>query len=662
MAELVPIPLPFLARRALLEYQQEGKIFDLPSAKFFRGLPGLDLSVTVHGHRAATPLGPAAGPHGQLAQNIVLSWLGGARVIELKTVQVLDELEIPRPCIDAANVGYNVEWSQELKLEQSLREYVTAAMMLEILKASGVPGEGIPCETVFDMSVGYDLEGIRSPQVSAWIESMKDAGPIIKELRRSLKGDLARYRDLPFPTCISDTVSLSTFHGCPAGEIEDIVRFLLDEMGCNVCVKLNPTLLGIGEVEHLLHEVLGYREIQLHPPAFENDLQWNEAVDLIPELSKMATGVGRRFSVKFCNTLVVRNHRGVFHDELMYLSGPPLHVIAMNLVRKFRESIREPIPVSFSGGLDASNVADAVAMNFVPVTTCTDLLRPGGYSRLIRYLEKLGEKMTETGVTRIGDFVLNYRGQAEAAGGDVNQAGLLNTPILVREATENPRYSRARNRGVPRKIGSKLAIYDCINCDKCVPACPNDANFAYEMPAGAIEYSNFELSPGGIRKVDGGVLRILKAHQLANFADACNECGNCDVFCPEDGGPQHAKPRFFGSLETYQKYVGDNGFFIDWSKHTIHGRISGQGYVLILQPEGDRGWFETANAHVEVRLSDGQVVDWKPAGSLNEVLLDMLPYLKLKLLAESVSDQRRVNFANVAGLEEVVSGNRRTED
>ncbi len=108
MAELVPIPLPLLLRRAFLEYEREGKIFDLPKAKFFRGIPGLDTSVHFHGHSASTPLGPAAGPHDQLVQNIVLSWLGGSRIIELKTVQILDELKIPRPCIDIINVGYNV--------------------------------------------------------------------------------------------------------------------------------------------------------------------------------------------------------------------------------------------------------------------------------------------------------------------------------------------------------------------------------------------------------------------------------------------------------------------------------------------------------------------------------------------------------------------------
>ncbi|MGO9254789.1 MAG: 4Fe-4S dicluster domain-containing protein [Bryobacteraceae bacterium] len=662
MAELVPIPLPLLLRRAFLEYEREGKIFDLPQSKFFRGLPGLDLSVSFHGHRASTPLGPAAGPHGQLAQNIVLSWLGGSRIIELKTIQILDELQIPRPCIDAANVGYNVEWSQELRLEQSLREYVGAAMFLEILRASRLLGEGIPEDTVFDMSAGYNLEGIRSSRVRQWIASMKDARAVIDELRAGLTGELARYRDLPFPARISDTVSLSTFHGCPAGEIEGIAEFLLGEMDCHVCIKLNPTLLGRAEIEHLLHEVLGYRDIQLHPPAFENDLQWDEAVDLIPRLHRRAAALGKGLSVKFCNTLVVKNHKRILSGDLMYMSGAPLHVIAIRLVKKFRQRVPEPIPISFSGGIDAHNIADAVAMNFVPVTTCTDLLRPGGYGRLVRYLDNLGERMRGLGVTRIADFVLRYRGQAQAAGGDVHAAGLLNTPILAAEATANSRYAWERNRGVPRKIGSRLWLYDCINCDKCVPVCPNDANFVYETPAVAIEYDNFELPPGGaqgaLRRVPGGVLRVVKAHQLANYADVCNECGNCDIFCPEDGGPQHQKPRFFSSLETYRKQAGENGFFIDWETRvpgrelSIYGTIAGRQYALTLSPPVDRAWFDTEAAEAVVCLSDHQVLNWRLKGRAAETgsVLDLLPYLKLKLLAESIGDPRHVHFANVAGL------------
>jgi putative selenate reductase len=660
MAELVPIPLPLLLRRAFLEYSREGKIFDLPANRFFRGIPGLDLSVEFHGHRAATPLGPAAGPHGQLAQNIALSWLGGARIIELKTVQILDELKIPRPCIDVANVGYNVEWSQELKLEQSLREYVKAAMLLEILVGQASwPVPANLSDTVFDMSVGYNLEGIRSPRVRSWIASMQNAAPLIEEFRSELAGEFQRYRDLPFPTCISDTISLSTFHGCPADEIEGIVTFLLVEMGCHVCIKLNPTLLGKEEVAHLLKDVLGYREIQLHPPAFENDLQFDEALDLIPRLQRLAHQHGRSLSLKFTNTLVVKNHKQVFGDEVMYLSGAPLHVLAMNLVQKFRERMRDPIPISFSGGLDAHNVAAAVAMNFVPVTTCTDLLRPGGYARLSRYLANLGAEMQRVGASNLAEFVQRYRGQ----GGDVHTAGLRNTPILVAEATANPRYAWERNQGVPRKIGSKLWLYDCINCDKCVPVCPNDANFAYETLPETIEYDNYELlwdrpSPfvvcqPSVRRIPGGVLRIVKAHQLANYADACNDCGNCDIFCPEDGGPQVEKPRFFGSRETYEADTGANGFYIDWDARTIYGTLAGERYTLAVDAAAGRAWFHRTDAAVEIRLSDHEVLRWRPAGGHpTPPELDMLPYFKLKLLMESIGDSRHVHFANVASLQE----------
>src|SRR6266700_693155 len=139
MAELYPARIENLLKRIFYEYKQ-GQIFDLPISKFYRGRSDLDTSVRFHSQKAATPVGPAAGPQDQMVQNIVLSWLAGSRIIELKTVQINDELKIPRPCIDATNVGYNVEWSQELKLEQSLSEYVTASMVLEILRAENYLG------------------------------------------------------------------------------------------------------------------------------------------------------------------------------------------------------------------------------------------------------------------------------------------------------------------------------------------------------------------------------------------------------------------------------------------------------------------------------------------------------------------------------------------
>ena len=77
MAAFTPCPFGALVRRMFRELDREDSIFGLPSSRFFRAPAGLDLSVHIHGRRAATPYGPAAGPHTQLAPNIVLGWLGG---------------------------------------------------------------------------------------------------------------------------------------------------------------------------------------------------------------------------------------------------------------------------------------------------------------------------------------------------------------------------------------------------------------------------------------------------------------------------------------------------------------------------------------------------------------------------------------------------------
>ena len=176
----------------------------------------------------------------------------------------------------------------------------------------------------------------------------------------------------------------------------------------------------------------------------------------------------------------------------------------------------------------------------------------------------------------------------------VDAAGLLNTPQLVEQATANPRYRWERNKGVPRKIGSKLWLYDCINCDKCVPVCPNDANFVYETAAGDIPYDNFELTPEGARRAAGGVLKSIKAHQLANYADACNDCGNCDVFCPEDGGPYSKSRGSSAASKPTGSTPGRNGFYIEFDagRKTLYGTVAGQAYTLTLDPAADRAWFD----------------------------------------------------------------------
>ena len=74
-------------------------------------------------------------------------------------------------------------------------------------------------------------------------------------------------------------------------------------------------------------------------------------------------------------------------------------------------------------------------------------------------------------------------------------------------------------------------------------------------------------------------MTLRERHQIANFADFCNDCGNCDIFCPEDGGPYKIKPRFFGSEPVWRESADLDGFFVEPAK--ILARIDGREYALL---------------------------------------------------------------------------------
>jgi putative selenate reductase len=580
MAELVPAPLSDLVRRLFAEYSARRAIFDLPQRAFWCGDERHDLSVRFHGDLASTPLGPAAGPQSQLAQNIVLAWLAGARILELKTVQINDRLTIPRPCIDARTIGYNVEWSQELRIADSQSEYVHAWMLIALLRAAGLPSAraaGPQGHTLFDLSVGYDLKGISSAPVRAFIEGLRDARAAIDARRSALP---PRFRDIEIDPCIGRSITLSTFHGCPAGEIEQICEFLLGELGVHTVVKMNPTLLGLEAVQHLLHDVLGYHHVALDPATFEHDLRWDEALGLVRRLESFASARGLGFGVKFSNTLVVQNTDTYFSEPVMYLSGQPLYVLAATLALRFRDAYGAHLPISFSAGIDQHNVVDGVAMGFVPVTMCTDLLRPGGYARLSKYLGALGARMDALGAETRDALV---RLSAAPAEEDLATAAHRNARAAVESAHADPRYRASRLAKPPRKLGSHLSLFDCISCDKCVPVCPNDANFVYETRPRTLALDELVVEDGRMVVRRGPRIEVERRHQLANFADFCNECGNCDVFCPEDGGPFIEKPRFFAREADYQADKRVMGFHLTMSspgRIRLLGRLRRREYTL----------------------------------------------------------------------------------
>lgn len=400
-----PLTLDQLVAWTFDELAMSDSVFGLPREGFFVPRAEDPFRLVKYGQPLDTPFGVAAGPHSQLAQNLVAAFLEGARFMELKTVQTLDELEISKPCIDMEDEGYNCEWSQELKVQESFDEYLRAWVIIHALHhLLGFPGERPG--TIFNVSVGYDLAGIRKPNVQWFLEQVRGAPDALAEVVEAVARKVPAVRDLPIPAAMSDNVTLSTMHGCPPDEIESIARYLI-EQGFHTSVKLNPTLLGPERVRGILTERLGYEDVVVPDAAFEHDLKWADAVPMLRRLSAEADARGVTFGVKLSNTLEVENHRRRFEGEqMMYLSGRPLHALTVNLAAALERELPGRLLMSFAGGADAFNAPSLLAAGMKTVTVCSDLLKTGGYGRLPQYLERTREAMAAVGATDLEDFAV----------------------------------------------------------------------------------------------------------------------------------------------------------------------------------------------------------------------------------------------------------------
>lgn len=466
--KLTPLTLQELTG-FLLEVPAKGTFFNIPRELFF--FPDLSdpFRIRRYDRMLANPVGVAAGPHTQLAGNIIAAWLCGARYIELKTVQTLDHLEVAKPCIDMADEGYNCEWSQELTLEESFREYLNAWIAIHILHKELRFSSGI--DTLFNMSVGYNMSGILQPNVQNFLARMKDCRPEMDEALENIRVLYPGIRKLNIPSQISNHITLSTMHGCPPEEIERIGRYLLEEQHLHTTIKLNPTLLGANRLRTILNEKLGF-PTEVPDLAFEHDLKYPDAVRILSSLQQTATEQGLYFGVKLTNTLESLNNRQVFPEteKMMYMSGRALHPVSIELAGKLQHDFQGKLDISFSAGADCFNLPEIIASGLKPVTVCSDLLKPGGYGRLKQYLGILSEEVNKAECADLDHFILHKAGMQQKS---VEEAALFNLNRYTARVSENPEYHRESFQGEEIKTSRPLGWFDCIHAP-CTDTCPTN--------------------------------------------------------------------------------------------------------------------------------------------------------------------------------------------
>ena len=385
---MYPIPFKSLMNWIVTEYAREGEIFGVHTPYYAAGK-----TLPIFGERIETPFGPAAGPNSQLAQNIIAAYMAGARFFEVKTVQKMDGAElaacVPRPCILAADEGYNQEWSTELEVPQARDEYIKAWCALKVL--SKVYGFGDPDGFVFNMSVGYDLEGIKGEKVNTYIDNMMDASETkqFKECLEVLTELFPVEKDYiaSISPRVSRSVTVSTLHGCPPQEIERIASYLLTEKHLHTFVKCNPTILGYKTARRIL-DSMGYDYIVFDEHHFNEDLQWVDAVPMFERLQALADSKGLEFGLKLSNTFPVDTTRNELPGTEMYMSGRSLFPLTIEMCNRISRQFNGKMRISFAGGAEFFNCDKLFAAGIWPITVATTILKPGGYNRLHQMVEK----------------------------------------------------------------------------------------------------------------------------------------------------------------------------------------------------------------------------------------------------------------------------------
>ena len=412
---------------------------------------------TIFGRSLESPIGPAAGPHTQLTQNIVAAYYTGSRFFELKTVQIMDGEELSacvnKPCIVADDECYNCEWSTELYVPQAMDEYIKAWFLLKVMAKEYDLGSMDGFQ--FNISVGYDLEGIKSPKIDTFLNTMKEAkdSDIFKSCKQYLLDNVDKFKKVSkediekIQSDICNSVTISTLHGCPPQEIEKIAMYLITEKGFNTFIKCNPTLLGY-EFARKTMDDMGYDYIAFGDFHFKDDLQYEDAIPMLTRLMKVCEEKGLEFGVKITNTFPVDVKQNELPSEEMYMSGKSLYPLSISLAAKLAEEFGGKLRISYSGGADFFNMKGIVEAGIWPVTVATTLLKPGGYQRTLQIAKEVeAENAVFTGVDAV---------EAKA---------------LAENAIADPHHVKAVKPLPSRKMKQQVPLLDCFVAP-CKEGCP----------------------------------------------------------------------------------------------------------------------------------------------------------------------------------------------
>ena len=200
----------------------------------------------------------------------------------------------------------------------------------------------------------------------------------------------------------------------------------------------------------------------------------------------------------------------------------------------------------------------------------------------------------------------------------------------------------------------------CLDCHKycslCVSVCPNIALQTWQSAPFELKLPELRFRSGVITTKTGHTWKVEQAYQIAVLTDFCNECGNCNTFCPTAGEPYQDKPRLYLDRSEFLAQK-ENAFMVfreakhwsveaRWQDEThlielngeLNGKLNYQGplFSAVL----DTKTFEPRWIEATARARDDDLLSLVPAATMYVLLNGLrrsLPHLPYALAAGAES-------------------------
>ena len=125
--------------------------------------------------------------------------------------------------------------------------------------------------------------------------------------------------------------------------------------------------------------------------------------------------------------------------------------------------------------------------------------------------------------------------------------------------------------------------------------------------------------------------------QTFTIGDYCNECGNCDTFCPAAGAPYRDKPHFWIDDAGYREARGDAFRLLrNPAGLSLEARLGGRTHRLDVL--GDQVLYTSEEVTAHLQVGTWTLLDWKARTELPEgTRVDLAPCATLLALLSAES-------------------------